>query len=168
MTIQIGNRLPEGFLFEFVKAESQDCSFSPNILRISTLIKEKKIIIFAMPGAFTPTCSTKHLPGYITYAAAFKAKGVNEILALSVNDAFVMEAWGQYTKATGIVRMLADGNAMFTKTLGLDIDLSEQGMGIRSQRYSMLLEDGIIMKLNVEKQGKFEVSNAETLMMQLS
>lgn len=166
MTIQVGDCLPEGFLSEFI--EEKHLSFNPNVLQISNLVKSKKIILFAVPGAFTPTCSMKHLPGYVTHAAAFRAKGIDEILALSVNDAFVMEAWGRYNKATGIVRMLADGNATFTKTIGLDVNLSKQGMGIRSQRYSMLLENGIVMKLNIDKAGKFEISNAETLIAQLN
>ena len=121
-----------------------------------------------MPGAFTGTCSTKHAPGYIQHAADFKAKGVDEIWCLSVNDASVMGAWGRDLKATGILRMMADGNADFTKALGLEQDLSKVGMGLRSKRYSMLVEDGVVKQLNIEEGGKFEVSNAETLLAQLS
>ncbi|MGH8807930.1 MAG: peroxiredoxin, partial [Noviherbaspirillum sp.] len=129
--------------------------------------KGKKIAIFGLPGAYTPTCSAKHVPGYIAQSAALKAKGVSEIWCISVNDAFVMGAWGRDQKATGIVRMMADGNAAFSKALGLDADFSKFGMGTRSQRYSMLVEDGVVKQLNIEEAGKFEVSDAETLLKQL-
>lgn len=167
MTINVGERLPEGALSEFIETETAACALGPNTFKVSDLVKGKKIAVFAVPGAFTPTCSAKHLPGYIQHAADFKAKGVDEIWAISVNDAFVMGAWGRAQKATGIVRLLADGSAKFTQALGLDADFSEKGMGIRSQRYSMLLEDGVVTQLNVEAPGKFAVSNAETLLAQL-
>jgi len=167
MTINIGDRLPEGSLAEFIETETAGCALGPNTFNVADLVKGKKIAVFAVPGAFTPTCSAKHLPGYIKLAAEFKAKGVDEIWALSVNDAFVMGAWGRDQKATGIVRLLADGSATFTKALGLDADFSKFGMGTRSQRYSMLLEDGVVKQLNIEAPGKFEVSNAETLLAQL-
>ena len=127
----------------------------------------KKVVIFAVPGAFTPTCSEHHLPGYIEQAEAIRARGVDSILCVSVNDAFVMGAWGRDQKATGIVRMLGDGSAIFTKALGMEFDLTERNMGVRSQRYSMLVEDGVVKQLNLEAPGKFEVSNAETLLGQL-
>lgn len=168
MTIKIGDRLPEGSLAEFIETATEGCALGPNTFKVSDLVKGKKIAVFAVPGAFTPTCSAKHLPGYVTHAADFKAKGVDEIWAISVNDAFVMGAWGRDQKATGAVRLLADGNADFSKALGLDADFSKFGMGTRSQRYSMLLEDGVVKQLNVEEGGKFEVSNAETLLAQLS
>jgi peroxiredoxin len=167
MTIQIGDKLPEGTLSEFIEVETEACALGPNTFNVEELAKGKKIAIFGLPGAFTPTCSAKHVPGFIENAAGFKAKGVDEIWCISVNDAFVMGAWGREQKATGFVRMLADGNAAFTKALGLDADFSKFGMGTRSQRYSLLVEDGVVKQLNVEQGGKFEVSNAETLLGQL-
>ena len=167
MTIKIGERLPEGALSEFIEVESEGCSLGPNTFKVSELTKGKKIAIFGLPGAYTPTCSAKHVPGYIENASKLNAKGVDEIWCISVNDAFVMGAWGRDQKATGTVRMMADGSADFTKALGLEFDLTAKGMGIRSQRYSMLVEDGVVKQLNVEQPGKFEVSNAETLVGQL-
>jgi len=167
MTIKVGDRLPEGALAEFIETETEGCSLGPNTFKVSDLVKGKKIALFALPGAFTPTCSAKHVPGYIQHAEQFKAKGVDEIWCISVNDAFVMGAWGREQKAAGAVRMLADGSATFTKALGLEFDLTEKGMGVRSQRYSMLVEDGVVKQLNLEAPGKFEVSNAETLLGQL-
>jgi glutaredoxin/glutathione-dependent peroxiredoxin len=167
MTVKIGDRLPEGSLSEFIEVESEGCSLGPNNFKVSDLTKGKKIAIFGLPGAYTPTCSAKHVPGYIANADKLKAKGVDEIWCISVNDAFVMGAWGRDQKATGVVRMMADGNAAFSKALGLDADFSKFGMGVRSQRYSMLVEDGVVKQLNVEEPGKFEVSNAETLLGQL-
>jgi peroxiredoxin len=167
MTIKIGDRLPEGTLAEFIEVETEGCSLGPNKFAVADLVKCKKIAVFAVPGAFTPTCSAKHLPGYIQLAAEFKAKGIDEIWAISVNDAFVMGAWGREQKATGIVRLFGDGSATFTKALGLDADFSQFGMGTRSQRYSMLVEDGVVKQLNIEAAGKFEVSDAQTLLAQL-
>jgi peroxiredoxin len=167
MTIKIGDRLPEGTLSEFIEVETEGCSLGPNTFKVSDLTKGKKIAVFGLPGAYTPTCSAKHVPGYIALADKLKAKGVDEIWCISVNDAFVMGAWGRDQKATGIVRMMADGSAEFTKALGLVFDLTAKGMGIRSQRYSMLVEDGVVKQLNIEDAGKFEVSNAETLLAQL-
>jgi len=167
MTIKIGDRLPEGTLSEFIEVESEGCSLGPNTFKVSDLTKGKKIAVFGLPGAYTPTCSAKHVPGYIALADQFKAKGVDEIWCISVNDAFVMGAWGRDQKATGIVRMMADGSAEFTKALGLEFDLTARGMGVRSQRYSMLVEDGVVKQLNIEQPGKFEVSNAETMLAQL-
>lgn len=168
MTIKIGDRLPEGTLSEFIELESEGCSLGPNNFNVSEVTKGKKIAIFGLPGAYTPTCSAQHVPGYVKHAAELKAKGVSEIWCISVNDAFVMGAWGRDQKATGIVRMMADGNAAFSKALGLDADFSKFGMGTRSQRYSMLVDDGVVKQLNVEQGGSFEVSNAETLLAQLS
>jgi len=166
MTIKIGERLPEGTLAEFIDTETEGCTLGPNTFEVADLAKGKKIAIFGLPGAFTPTCSAQHVPGFVANADAFKAKGVDEIWCISVNDAFVMGAWGREQKATGIVRMMADGNAAFSKALGLDADFSKYGMGTRSQRYSMLVEDGVVTQLNVE-QGGFEVSKAEALLAQL-
>jgi len=167
MTIKIGDRLPEGVLSEFIETETAGCSLGPNKFQVADLVKGKKIAIFGLPGAFTPTCSAQHVPGYLQHAAELKAKGVDEIWCISVNDAFVMGAWGREQKATGTIRMMADGSAVYSKALGLDADFSKFGMGIRSQRYSMLVDDGVVTQLNVEAGGKFEVSNAETLLKQL-
>jgi peroxiredoxin len=166
MTINIGDRLPEGTLSEFIETETAGCSLGPNTFQVADLVKGKKIVVFGLPGAFTPTCSVQHVPGYVAHADALKAKGVDEIWCISVNDAFVMGAWGRDQKATGVVRMMADGNGAFSKALGLDADFSKYNMGTRSQRYSMLVEDGVVKQLNVEKSG-FEVSNAETMLAQL-
>lgn len=168
MTIKIGDQLPEGNIAEFIEVESEGCSLGPNTFNAAELAKGKTIVIFGLPGAYTPTCSAKHVPGYLQYADALKAKGVDEIWCLSVNDAFVMGAWGRDQKATGIVRMMADGTAAYSKALGLDADFSKFGMGIRSQRYSMLVVDGKVKQLNIEEPGKFEVSNAETMLKQLA
>ncbi len=168
MTIKIGDTLPAGSLSEFIEVESEGCSLGPNTFNVADLIKGKTIAIFGLPGAYTPTCSAKHVPGYVEHAAALKAKGVDEIWCVSVNDAFVMGAWGRDQKATGIVRMMADGNAAFSKALGLDADFSKFGMGTRSQRYSMVVVDGVVKHLNVEEGGAFAVSNAETMLAQLA
>ncbi|NML62582.1 peroxiredoxin [Massilia sp. RP-1-19] len=168
MTIKIGERLPESTLAEFVETESEGCALGPNTFQVADLVKGKKIAIFGLPGAYTPTCSAQHVPGYVKNFAEFKSAGVDEIWCISVNDAFVMGAWGRDQKATGAVRMMADGNAAFSKALGLDADFSKFGMGTRSQRYSMLVEDGVVKQLNVEQGGGFEVSNAETMLKQLA
>ncbi|KAF3999678.1 peroxiredoxin [Glaciimonas immobilis] len=167
MTIKIGDTLPEGQLAEFIETETEGCALGPNTFNVRDLVKGKKIALFAVPGAFTPTCSAKHLPGYVKFAAEFKAKGVDEIWAISVNDAFVMGAWGRDQKATNIVRLLADGNAAFVKALGLDADYSKSGMGTRSQRFSAYIDDGVVKQLNVEAPKTFEVSTAEVLLSQI-
>ncbi len=167
MTIKIGEHLPDGTLAEFIETETAGCTLGPNKFQVTDLTKGKTIAIFGVPGAFTPTCSVKHLPGYVQHAAALRAKGVDEIWCIAVNDAFVMGAWGREQHATGAVRMMADGNAAFSKALGLDADFSPHGMGTRSQRYSMLVENGVVRQLNLEEGGKFEVSKVETLLGQL-
>jgi peroxiredoxin len=166
MTIKVGDKLPAGTLKEFIEVETEGCSLGPNNVDVAAATAGKTIAIFALPGAFTPTCSAKHVPGYVSQFDALRAAGVDEIWCVSVNDAFVMGAWGRDQKATGIVRMMADGNADFSKALGLDADFSKHGMGTRSKRYSMLVVDGVVKQLNVETAG-FEVSSAEKLLEQL-
>lgn len=167
MTIKVGDRLPEGTLTELVEDEREGCTIGPNSFNVTDLAKGKKIVIFGLPGAFTPTCSAKHVPGYVEHQAKLKEKGVDEVWCISVNDAFVMGAWGKAQNATKSVRMMADGSAEYTKKLGLEFDLTGRGMGVRSQRYSMLVEDGVVKHLNVEAPGKFDVSSAETMLGQL-
>ena len=164
--LKIGDKLPAGKLNEFIEVEGDGCSLGPNSFDIETSTAGKKIAIFALPGAYTPTCSAKHVPGYVEQADALKAAGVDEIWCLSVNDAFVMGAWGRDQKTGGKVRMMADGSADFAKATGLTLDLTARGMGLRSNRYSMLVVDGVVKSLNVEDQGKFEVSDAGTMLSQ--
>jgi peroxiredoxin len=167
MTIKVGERLPEATLREFIEVEGNGCSIGPNKFMVSELVKGKKIAIFGLPGAFTPTCSAKHVPGYMALYDQLKAKGVDEIWCVSVNDAFVMGAWARDQKSAGKVRMMADGGAEFTRATGLELDLTATGMGLRSRRYSMLVDDGVVRSLNLEAPGKFEVSDAATLLGQL-
>ena len=167
MTITIGERLPDSTLQEFIEVEGNGCSIGPNTFHVEEAVRGKKLAIFGLPGAFTPTCSAKHVPGYLEHYDALKAKGIDEIWCISVNDAFVMGAWGRDQHTAGKVRMMGDGSADFTKKIGLEFDLSARGMGVRSQRYSMLVDDGVVKQLNVEMGGKFEVSDAGTLLKQL-
>ena len=167
MSIQVGDRLPAGTLQEFIETETEGCSLGPNTFKVEDLVKGKRIALFALPGAFTPTCSAKHVPGYLANYEALKAKGVDEVWCISVNDPFVMGAWGRDQKAGGKLRMLADGSAEYTKKLGLELDLTARGFGLRSQRFSMLVDDGVVKSLNIEGPGKFEVSDAETMLKQL-
>jgi peroxiredoxin len=164
MTIKVGDRLPEGQLQEYIEVETAGCSIGPNSFNVQDLVKGRKILIFGLPGAYTPTCSAKHVPGYIRHYDALKSKGVDEIWCMSVNDAFVMGAWGRDQGAAGKVRMMADGSADYTKKLGLELDLVARGMGVRCQRFAMLVVDGVVAKLHVEAPGKFEVSDAETML----
>ena len=166
MTIHIGERLPDGTLSEFIETATPGCALGPHTFQVADLVQGKTIVVFGLPGAFTPTCSARHLPGYVQHADALKARGVDEIWCVSVNDAFVMGAWGRDQQATGIVRMMADGNAAFSTALGLAADFSKQNMGTRSKRYSMLVVDGVVRQLNVETTG-FDVSNVETMLGQL-
>ncbi len=167
MTASVGDHVPECTLYEYFNEESDGCSLGPNAFKMSELVKGKRIVLFALPGAYTPTCSAKHLPGYVDKAAALKEK-VDEIWCVSVNDAFVMGAWGRDNNATGSVRMMADGAAEFTKAIGMDLDLTERGLGVRSRRYSMLLDDGVIKTMNLEESpGGMEVSDADTMLGQV-
>ena len=164
--IKVGDPLPSVTLMEYSEVEGEGCSIGPNPVDVSKATAGKTIALFALPGAFTPTCSAKHVPGYVEHFAAFKAAGVDEIWCISVNDAFVMGAWARDQKSIGKVRMLADGDATFTKATGLTLDLSGRGLGLRSNRYSMLVKDGKVATLNIEGSGKFEVSDAATLLAQ--
>jgi glutaredoxin/glutathione-dependent peroxiredoxin len=167
MTIKVGDKLPDGQLQEFIEVETAGCSLGPNTFNVTDLAKNKKIVIFGLPGAYTPTCSAKHVPGYVQHYDALKRKGVDEIWCMSVNDAFVMGAWGRDQHSTGKVRMMADGSADYTKKLGLEFDLTARGMGIRAQRFAMIVDNGVVKSLDIEAPGKFEVSSAEAVLAKL-
>ena len=166
MAIKVGDRLPNGKLSESTEFDAA-CPMPPKEVDVGEATKGRKIVIFALPGAFTPTCSAKHVPSYVSNIDALKAKKVDEVWCVATNDGFVMAAWGRDLKAIGTVRMLGDGSAVWTKALGLELDLTARGMGVRSQRYSMLVEDGVVKSLNIEGPGKFEVSDADTMLKQL-
>jgi peroxiredoxin len=157
MTIKVGDKIPSMTL-------KQLTTEGPKEVSTDDLFRGKKVALFAVPGAFTPTCSQRHLPGYVERAADIKAKGIDEIACVAVNDVFVMDAWGRAQKAEGKVRMLADGSGDFARALGLELDLTKAGLGKRSQRYSMLVDDGVVKSLNVEQAGQFDVSSAEAMM----
>lgn len=164
--LKIGDKLPAGTLYEFIEVEGEGCSLGPNAFDVTKATAGKTVAVFALPGAYTPTCSAQHLPGYVQAAEQLKAAGVDEIWCVSVNDAFVMGAWGREHGTAGKVRMMGDGSAAFTQATGLTLDLAARGMGLRSQRYSMLVVDGVVKTLNVEAGGKFEVSDAQTMLKQ--
>lgn len=164
--IKVGDKLPEGTLSEFIEVEGNGCSVGPNTFKVEDLTRGKTVAIFGLPGAFTPTCSAKHVPGYLANADALKAKGVSDIICMSVNDAFVMGAWARDQKTGGKVRMMGDGSAAFTKALGLELDLTSKGMGVRCTRFSMLVVDGVVKTLNIEAPGKFEISDGATMLTQ--
>ena len=164
--IKVGDTLPAITLMEFSEVEGNGCSLGPNAVDVAKATAGKTIALFAVPGAFTPTCSAKHVPGYIDNFAELKAAGVDEIWCVSVNDAFVMGAWAREQKTDGKVRMLADGSAAFAQATGLTLDLTGRGLGLRSNRYSMLVKDGKVAFLNVEEAGQFEVSDAAKLLAQ--
>ena len=164
--IKVGDSLPAATLMEYSEVDGEGCSIGPNPVDVSKAVAGKTIALFALPGAYTPTCSAKHVPGFVESADAFKTAGVDEIWCVSVNDAFVMGAWARDQKTGGKVRMLADGSADFAKATGLTLDLTSRGMGLRSNRYSMLVKDGKVATLNIEGPGKFEVSDAGTLLAQ--
>jgi glutaredoxin/glutathione-dependent peroxiredoxin len=164
--IKVGDTLPAVTLMEYVEVEGAGCSLGPNPVDMPQASAGKTIALFALPGAFTPTCSAKHVPGYVENFAALRAAGVDEIWCVSVNDAFVMGAWAREQKTGGKIRMLADGSAEFAKATGLTLDLTARGMGLRSNRYSMLVKDGKVVSLNIEGPGRFEVSDAATLLAQ--
>jgi peroxiredoxin len=160
MTIKVGDKIPEATFMQMTESGPQPVSSSD-------LFSGKKVVVFALPGAFTPTCSAQHLPGFVQHADEIRAKGVDTIACLSVNDAFVMGAWGKDQNVGEKVMMLADGSADFAKAVGLELDLVARGMGVRSQRYSMIVDDGVVTDLNVEQGPSFEVSNAETILAHL-
>ena len=166
--IKVGDTLPATTLMEFLEIEGNGCSIGPNAVDVAKATAGKTIALFALPGAFTPTCSAKHVPGYLENFDALKAAGVDEIWCVSVNDAFVMGAWARDQRSDGKIRMLADGSAAFTQATGLTLDLTARGMGLRSNRYSMLIKDGKVANLNVENAGKLEVSDAATLLAQVN
>ena len=164
MTIKVGDKLPAGTLSEFIEVETAGCTVGPNAFKVEDLTRGKKVAIFGLPGAFTPTCSAKHVPSYLQNIDKLKAKGVHDVICMSVNDAFVMGAWARDQKTGGKIRMMGDGSAEYTKALGLEFDLAAKGLGMRCQRFSMLVDDGVVKVLNIEAPGKYEVSDAETLL----
>jgi len=165
--IKAGDHLPDATLHETTEF-GEACPISPQPVSVAAAAKGKKIVIFGLPGAYTPTCSAKHVPGYLTHLDALKKKGVDEVWCVSVNDAFVMAAWGRDEKGIGKIRFLGDGSADFAKKLGLELDLTAAGMGVRMKRCSLLVDDGVVKIVNLEQPQKFEVSNAETMVAQLS
>lgn len=167
MTIKIGDRIPDATLSESTEF-GEFCPVSPANVSVADATKGKRIVVFGLPGAFTPTCSAKHVPGYLANLDALKAKKVDEVWCIAVNDGFVMAAWGQSEKAIGKIRFLGDGSADLAKKLGLELDLTGAGMGLRMKRFSMFVDDGVVKQLNIEAPGKFEVSNAETILGQIS
>ena len=166
MTIKVGDRLPEGNVQEYIEVEGNGCTIGPNTFKVQDATKGKKIAIFGLPGAFTPTCSAKHVPGYVQNFDKLKSRGVDEIWCFAVNDPFVMGAWSRDQKAGGKIRFMADGSADYTKKLGLELDLIGRGMGMRCTRFSMLVDDGVVKSLNVEAPGKFEGSDGATMLKQ--
>ena len=160
MTIKIGEKIPS------ITLQYLDGS-SINNQSTEELFSDKKVVLFALPGAFTPTCSASHLPGYVIKSDAFFSKGIDLIACLSVNDVFVMNAWGEQHNTNGRVMMLADGNAKFTQAVGLELNLTDNHMGVRSQRYSMLINDGVVEAINIEAAGEFEISDADSMLANL-
>ncbi len=157
MTIKVGDMIPS---MKLMTATAD----GPKEISTEEIFKGRKVVLFAVPGAFTPTCSVKHLPGFIQNESAFRAKGVADIVCMSTNDAFVLGAWAKQQEADGKVTMLADGSAMFTKALGLELDLTARGMGIRSQRFALVADDMKVVHLGVEEPGGFDVSKAEAIL----
>ena len=168
MAIKVGDLLPDGTLTETTEFDADThCAMAPKEVDVVEATKGKKVAIFGLPGAYTPTCSAKHVPSYMLNHDKLMAKGVNEIWCVAVNDAFVMAHWGRDFRAIGKIRFLGDGSAAWTKALGLGLDLNARGMGMRLQRFSMLVDNGVVKNLNIEGPGKFEISDAETMLKQL-
>jgi peroxiredoxin len=167
MTIKAGDKLPDGKLMESTEFDSAtQCAMGPKEVNVAEAAKGKKIAIFGLPGAYTPTCSAKHVPSYLQNLDALKAKGVNEVWCVATNDAFVMAHWGKDQKALGKIRFLADGSGDWAKALGLELDLTARGMGKRMNRFSLLVDNGTVKQVNVEAPGKFEVSDGATMLKQ--
>ena len=160
MAIKEGDKIPSGTV-------TMMTGEGPKPVSTDDLFKGKKVVVFAVPGAFTPTCSAKHLPSFVEKAQEIKSKGVNTIACIAVNDAFVMDAWGKAQNTAGKIEMLADGSSKFTDALGLGMDLTDRGLGKRSRRYSMIVDNGVVKKLNLEEGGAFQVSDAQTILKQL-
>ena len=167
MTIKVGDRLPDAKLNESLDFDGTGCPMPPKEVSVAEATKGKKVVIFGLPGAYTPTCSGKHLPGYVANYDKLKAKKVDQIWCVAVNDGFVMGAWGRDQNVGDKVRMLGDGSGQWTKALGLELDATAGGMGLRMKRCSILVDDGVVKQVNVEEAGKFDVSNAETMLAQL-
>lgn len=157
MSIQVGDKIPQATLFYMVDGKIQK-------IRTDELFNGKRVVLFALPGAFTPTCSALHLPGFLDKSAAFHSRGIEDIICLAINDPYVMALWEEQQNVAGRVKMIADGNAEFTQAVGLQIDRSESGMGMRSQRYAMIVDDSIVKELMIEEPGKFEVSDADNML----
>jgi peroxiredoxin len=160
MPIKVGDKMPSGTLTVATKD-------GPQKVNADEFFKGRKVVLFSVPGAFTPTCDAKHLPGFVEKAEELRRKGVGAIACLSVNDAFVMKAWGKSQNTEGKVEMLADGNGEYTKALGLELDATGYGMGMRGQRFSLLVDNGVVKQVNVEEKGEFKVSSAEHVLTQL-
>ncbi|MFV3290325.1 peroxiredoxin [Pseudomonas sp. NY11955] len=161
--IKTGDQLPDVTLYQY-NNDAGTCAIGPNAFSIRERCQQKKVLIFALPGAFTPTCSERHVPGYVAAAPALLAAGIDEILCVSVNDAFVMNAWGNSLQVGDAVKMIGDGNGDFSQALGLIQDLSARGLGHRSQRYAMVVDDLVVKYIAVEAPGKFEVSDAASML----
>ena len=165
MAIKAGDLLPDGKLTESTEFDpATHCATAPKEVDVVEATKGKKVVIFGLPGAYTPTCSAKHVPSYMANLDKLKAKGVNEVWCVATNDGFVMAHWGKDQKALGKIRFLGDGSADYTKKLGLELDLNGRGMGMRCQRFSLLVDNGVVKSVNVEAPGKFEVSGGETML----
>ena len=163
MTIEVGSPLPDATLRESVEF-GEACPLAPAAVSAAEAARGKRIVIFGLPGSYTPTCSAQHVPGYLQNLDALKQKGVDEVWCVSVNDGYVMAAWGREQKALGKIRFLGDGSAEFAKKLGLEKDLTSAGMGMRMQRFSLLVDNGVVKSVKVEAPGKFEVSDAKTML----
>jgi peroxiredoxin len=163
--IKVGDHIPDATLFESTEF-GEACPINPKTVSVAEGTQGKRVVIFGLPGAYTPTCSAKHVPGYAAHAAELKQKGVDEIWCVSVNDGYVMAEWGRQQKAIGAIRFLGDGSAELAKKLGLETEIP--GMGVRMRRFSLFVDGGVVKQVNVEEKGKFEVSNAETMLKQIS
>lgn len=167
MSIQIGQALPNNTLYEFIEEETPGCAIGPNAFQVADMVKGKKIVIFGLPGAYTPTCSAKHVPGFVAQHQALRAKGVDEVWCVAVNDAFVMGAWGKQAGADDKVLMLADGNGDYTRALDLVLDGTGFGLGMRGKRFALIVDNGKVTQAFIEEAGQFKVSSAENVLAHL-